>query len=289
MTTNKEHKTTSVDQHSKDFFAGGKFAWEKSEAEVWSNIESIIDSKPAGRSLKHNFRITTWAVAASFLILIGVGSFMRFFQITVETPAGKHQLATLPDGSTIDLNAESTLKYNPYWWQFQREIRFEGEGYFEVQKGKKFSVLSNKGITQVLGTTFNIFARNEVYKVTCLTGRVKVTSKTKDSVVLKPNSKAEIQTNGSIAVQHNIETYPEISWKNNIFLFTAVPMREVFYEIERQFGITIKTNVNNYALYTGNFSRDLDVEEILSYVCPALGLDYTRKSAKEYVIFQRKE
>lgn len=288
MNKNKEH-INKVDQHSKDFFAGGKFTWQKSKDDIWSNIESKIDSRPAGRSLKANFKAISWAVAASLLVLIGIGSFMRFYQTTVETPAGKHQLAQLPDGSTINLNAESTLKYHPYWWNFKREIQFEGEGYFEVQKGKKFTVVSSKGTTQVLGTTFNIFARDEVYKVTCITGSVKVTSKTKDSVVLKPNSKAEIKANGSITVHHNIETYPEISWKNNIFLFTAVPIREVFYEIERQFGITIKANVSSYALYTGNFSRNLDVDEVLSYVCPALGLDYNRTSAKEYVIFQRKE
>ena len=288
MKTNKEH-IKNVDQQSKAFFAGGKFTWEKSKDEVWSNIESKLDSKPAGRSLNVNFRAISWAVAASILLLIGLGTFMRFYQITIETPAGKHQLAELPDGSTINLNAESTLKYHPYWWRFKREIKFEGEGYFEVEKGKKFTVVSTNGITQVLGTSFNIFARDEVYKVTCITGSVKVTSKTKDSVVLKPNSKAEIKANGSIIVQHNIETYPEISWKNNIFLFTAVPIREVFSEIERQFGITIKANVNSYALYTGNFSRDLDVDEVLSYVCPALGLDYNRTAAKEYVIFQRKE
>ena len=288
MKQNKEHRR-DADQHSKAFFAGGKFTWEKSKDEVWSTIESKLDAKPARRSLRVNFKAISWAVAASILLLIGAGTFMRFYQIKVETPAGKHQLAQLPDGSSINLNAESSLKYHPYWWRFNREIEFEGEGYFEVEKGKKFTVISTKGTTQVLGTSFNIFARNEVYKVTCITGSVKVTSKTNDSVVLKPNSKAEIKVNGSISVQHNIETYPEIAWKNNIFLFTAVPIREVFYEIERQFGITIKTNVDSYALYTGNFSRDLDAEQVLSYVCPALGLDYSRTSAKEYVIFQQKE
>ncbi|MFA9388203.1 MAG: FecR family protein [Prolixibacteraceae bacterium] len=289
MTTNKEHKKLSVDTHSKAFFTGGKFNWKKSEAEVWSNIEAIVDVKPAGRSLSFNFRKVSFAIAAAFLLLIGVGSFLRFYQITIKTPVGEHQLAQLPDGSTINLNAESTLKYNPYWWKFKREIHFEGEAYFEVEKGKKFSVISEKGIVQVLGTSFNIFARNEIYKVTCITGSVKVRSTTDEIVVLKPNSKAQIHSNGTIAVLHDIETYPEISWKNNLFLFTAVPIREVFYEIERQFGITIKTNMNTYALYTGNFSRDLDVEDVLSYVCPALGLDYTRKSAKEFVIFQVKE
>lgn len=288
MKTNKEHKPINADQHSKEFFAGGSFTWKKSSAEIWSELSSKIDAKPAGRSIKINYKATTWAVAASFLVLLGFASFMKFYTVTIQTPNAKHQLATLPDGSTINLNADSKLSYHPYWWRFSREINFEGEGFFEVEKGKKFSVTSANGQTQVLGTSFNIFSRNEVYKVTCITGSVKVTSKTKDSVVLKPNSKAEIQRNGSILVHQNIETYPEISWKNNIFLFTAVPIREVFYEIERQFGIRIKTDrLDKHALYTGNFSRELDVEEVLNYVCIAVDLNFSKSSAKEYVISEQ--
>ncbi|MBK6285896.1 MAG: hypothetical protein IPF54_27315 [Draconibacterium sp.] len=34
------------------------------------------------------------------------------------------------------MNAGSTLKYFPVKWKFQRKVQFEGEGYFEVAKGK---------------------------------------------------------------------------------------------------------------------------------------------------------
>lgn len=290
MKENEEHTDLSaVDKQSKAFFAGGKFNWTKSNADIWATIETKIDAQPLGRSLKINFNLARWAVAASILIIFSVGSFLRFYTIRIESLAGQHLLAELPDHSKVDLNAQSTISYHPYWWKINREVKLEGEAFFEVEKGKKFTVISSKGITQVLGTSFNIFSREDIYKVTCITGSVKVKSKMGFEAILKPNGKAEIQADGKINVSADIETYPEISWKKNIFLFTASPVFQVFSEIERQYGVKIEAPADNFSLYTGNFNKDQNVEEILSYVCPALGLKYIRKSAVEYIIIRENE
>lgn len=279
----------AVDRQSKAFFSGGTFRWKKSEDEIWSILEGKIDALPRGRSSFLNISLTQWAVAASILFLFATGSFLRFYSVNIQTTDGQHLVAELPDQSKVDLNAESTLTYYPFWWKITRIIKLEGEGFFEVQKGKKFTVISSKGSTQVVGTSFNIFAREEIYKVTCVTGIVKVKSKSGFEAILKPNSKAEILSGGKINVSENIQTYPEISWKQNIFLFTASPVFQVFREIERQYGVHIESKVDDYSLYTGNFTKDQNVEEILEYVCPALGLKYIRKSVGEYLIIPKDE
>ena len=290
MKQKKEHiNLDAVDRQSKAFFSGGTFRWKKSEAEIWSILEGKIDAQPQGRSLILNFTLAQWAVAASILILFATGSFLRFYSVSLQAPKGQHLVAELPDQSNVDLNAQSTLTYYPFWWKITRIVKLEGEGFFEVRKGKKFTVLSSKGSTRVLGTSFNIFAREEIYKVTCITGSVRVKSKAGFEAILKPNSKAEIQPGGKINVTENIETYPEISWKQNVFLFTASPVFQVFSEIERQYGVHIETKIDDYSLYTGNFTKDQNVEEILEYVCPALGLKYIRKSAGEYLIIRKDE
>lgn len=286
----KEHiDLSAVDQQSETFFKGGTFLWEKSQSEVWANLEAMVDTQPKGRSLYFHFTLTKWAVAACIVVILSLVSFLRFYNITVETIAGQHLVAELPDHSKVNLNAQSSLTYHPYWWKINRNVQLKGEGYFEVQKGRKFTVQSAKGSTQVVGTTFNILARDEVYTVTCITGSVKVKSSVGFETILKPNSKAEIQTNGKIKVDTDIETFREISWKKNIFLFTASPVLKVFSEIERQYGVTIKTNINPSSLYTGNFTKDQNVEEILGYVCPALGLKYSRLSIGQYLITRENE
>ena len=290
MKLDKEHiDLDAVDRQSKAFFKGGKFHWERGEATVWANLEAQIEAQPKGRSLFLHFSLSKWAVAASIVLIFTIGSFLRFYSITIETVAGQHLVAELPDHSKVNLNAQSTLTYHPYWWKINRRVQLHGEGFFEVEKGRKFTVESTKGITQVMGTSFNIYAREEVYAVTCITGSVKVKSRLGFETILKPDSKAEIQSNGEIKVITHIETFPEISWKKNIFLFTAFPVLQVFSEIERQYGVKIETRISNYSLYTGNFTKDQNVEEVLGYVCPALGLKYSRMSEGKYLITKQDE
>lgn len=287
MKQNSENNHLSaIDKQSKAFLSGGEFHWKTSEEELWAAIEAKIEAKKPARVVSLNLGLVRWAVAAGFVLLVSLGSFLRFYTTSIETPAGEHLVVTLPDGSTVKLNAESSLNYHPYWWKFKRELAFEGEGFFEVQKGKKFSVVSAKATTQVLGTSFNILARDEAYTVTCITGTVKVKSNAGHETELKPNSKAEVKPNGEISLMANIETLPEISWRNNLFLFTASPVKKVFTEIERQYGIKITSQIDDRSLYTGNFTRNQDVEEVLQYICPALGYKYIRKSANEYLVFQ---
>lgn len=285
----EEVEKTAIDQQSKAFFTDGQFHWKQSEADVWANMEDRIVDQPKGRLLSINFGLAKWTVAASIVILFSVGSFLRFYTTTIENPAGQHLEAMLPDQSKVNLNAQSSISYNPYWWKISRKVTLEGEAFFEVQKGMKFTVGSEKGTTQVLGTSFNVFAREEIYKVTCITGTVKVRSRLGYEAIIKPNSKAEINRNGEINVLTNIETFPEISWKKNIFLFTASPIHAVFTEIERQYGVKIDTKINDESFYTGNFNKDQNVEDILEYVCPALGFKYVRKSVGEYLIIQKGE
>ncbi len=288
MNAKNEHTSLkAIDQQSRAFFAEGTFEWTKNQNEVWLTILDGITTIPAKKSIYINLKVL--AIAASFIVFIAVGSFLRFYENTISTTSGVHQIVELPDGSSIELNAASTLKYHPYWWRFKRILELDGEGFFDVVKGNNFIVKSNVGETQVLGTSFNILSRDEIYEVTCLTGSVKVTSTSKENVIIKPNSKAEIKQNGKINVLKEIDTYPEISWRKNIFLFTATPLRNVFLEIERQYDVTIKIDVESMDLYTGNFTKDKSVEDILGYVCPALGLKYVKNSTKSFVIIEDSE
>ena len=59
---------------------------------------------------------------------------------------------------------------------------------------------------------------------------------------------------------------------------------QVFREIERQYAVKIELGVNSHDLYTGNFNRSSKIEDVLSFVCPAAGLKFEKKSDKVYLI-----
>ncbi len=288
MKDDKQHTgLDAIDRQSQAFFAGGTFRWKKSEAEVLAELDEQIRWQSSARSFRLSMRMG--AMAASFLLIVALGSFLRFYSTTVEVSVGTHQLADLPDGSTVELNAGSTLSYYPYWWRFKRIVTLEGEAFFDVQKGQKFVVRSSQGKTQVLGTSFNILARGDRYRVTCLSGSVRVSSKQNKQVVLQAGGQAVVQPDGEIELRHNIETFPEISWRDHVFVFTSTPIQAVFEEIERQYGVTIQTDMTSEVFYTGNFTEEQNMEDILGYVCPAVGLKYIRKSPNLYFITQTNE
>ncbi|WP_163717859.1 FecR family protein [Mangrovibacterium lignilyticum] len=287
MNSDNNHKQRQiVDKHSKAFLSGGTFRWKRNQEEIKIDLLSKIAERRIVRTLPLK---RLMAVAAAIIVAVGITSFMRFYSTTITVPAGLHQTAMLPDGSTVELNAESSLTYYPFWWPIERKITFTGEGFFQVEKGKTFQVASSHGTTQVLGTSFNIFSRDDIYRVTCVTGKVKVANSSKDHVILLPGNQAEILANNEIRVSTLTNVNTEISWKNNLFLFTATPLRRVFNEIERQYAVIIEMDVTSGDLYTGNFNRSSKIEDVLDLICPAASLKFEKKSTNVYLIRKASE
>jgi transmembrane sensor len=260
--------------------------YDKSREEVWAELDKKISEKPTAKLIIFNRHKLSYGIAAAILLLAGVFSLMRFYTVTVTCPEGQHLSYVLPDGSKIEMNVDSKIAYQPFWWRFSRKLKFEGEGYFMVEKGKRFEVVSDLGSTEVLGTTFNIYSRDNDYKVTCLTGRVKVTSFKSEVAVLSPNDEANISPDGNIVIRKDQGAEESIFWVNNMFSFTSKPLSQVFNEIARQYGVKIIINSRADYFYTGYFSKDKPIGDVLTLVCKPFGLTFARFSDKEYEIFQ---
>ena len=213
----------------------------------------------------------------TILLLIAVFSVFRFYTTTIQSPAGQHLTASLPDGSTVELNAQSKISYKPLWWRFSRTVNFEGEGFFKIVKGEKFSVSSKLAKTVVLGTSFNIYARGAKYEVSCYTGKVKVVTKSKNEGVLSPGYKAKLSLDGKVVIYKSENNESSISWIDNKFIFTAIPLHMVFEEIERQYDVQINLPEGIYFSYTGYFTKDKPIEEVLALVCKPFGLTFVVK------------
>lgn len=289
MNNNEKHINNNKESKGNDaeFFSKVEIPYQKSKEDVWMLMEDKLGEKPAGKVFHfNNYKIIT-AIAASVLILLGSFAVIRFYTKTIVSNNGGHITASLPDGSSIELNAQSTLKYHPYWWRFARKIDFNGEAFFQIAKGSTLEVSSENGKTIVLGTSFNIYARNNKYKVTCMTGKVKVISITRKEAILTPDYHAEIDMNGDIVVKKLDKPELSIKWVDNMFSFTSVPLIEVIREIERQFNVTIKTNGHLDCFYTGYFPKDQPVEQTLNLLCKPFGLTFVKMSENVFLIVQK--
>lgn len=280
---NTDKQIEQINQETLKLYAGAKVEWSKSKELIWENNFDELFQETKVKKLSFSQQIIRLSIAASFLLLIGIGSFGWFYTKTINSAPGTHQLATLPDNSTVEMNAASTLSFHPFRWKFQRNVRFEGEGFFSVQKGSKFTVISPEGSTSVLGTSFNIFARDNEYRVFCKTGKVKVTSGVTSQVLLTPGQMAQL-TKG--AVLRKTESSPEhvLSWRMGNFLFSAAPFRQVINEIERQYNVSINTSGLGAETISVSFTKDPDITKVLAIVCKPLGYDFVKMNERKFLI-----
>lgn len=132
-------------------------------------------------------------------------------------PLGAKSQVSLTDGTKVWLNAGSRLLYSTGFGQQNREVRLEGEAYFEVAKSAAlpFEVKTSRITVKALGTAFNVKAYpNEATIETILVeGEVEVSQvvKTKgadrnETVLLKPMQRLTLKKNtNEMLVEANVQ------------------------------------------------------------------------------------
>lgn len=275
----KDSDISKQEQYSKIMEVAGRFKVSSAEDNVaaWNRLS--LDS-PKQYFFQHYLKLA----ASVALIIATLFTAYQFTQIEEVTARGQHSIVTLPDNSSVKLNAESSISYNKLLWLFNRNVAFSGEGFFEVTKGSRFTVSTKNGNVEVLGTSFNIYTRSEMFEVACVTGKVKV-SNSKNSVVLTPGNNTTSR-NTPLSKPSSFNKY-KTAWQHGEFYFDNAKLTEVVAELERQFNINIKLNVDKERYYTGFFQNN-DIDEALKVVCIPLGLQYDIKSSKEIIISTNK-
>ncbi|MEN8156538.1 MAG: FecR family protein [Bacteroidota bacterium] len=284
---NRERQPDLLD-HSSALFERAEIPFEKSKEEVWKDLSTRLHSIhraeiPTRHVFFGNRRV---ALAATLALLLSVGSFLRLYRVKTQSPQGENITIELPDGSLAELNEQTTLYFHPLWWPVSRKVYQEGEAFFKVKEGRNFEVLTPLGTTEVLGTTFTVFAREDRFSVTCHSGRVKVIQASSEHYVnLSQNERADLNNAGEFEVRNvRVDRFTP-AWKGEFLMFTSTPLRQVLDEIEAQFGIQIETPENMNYIYTGNFAQDQTAEKIISLICRPFDLVYEKRSGSEYHIF----
>jgi len=236
--------------------------------QIKSKINKQPKIKPKVLSLYTKF---TLGIAASLLLFFGIYSKFANQTVIYSTDFGQQQTIALLDGSEVILNGNSTLKYNKKTWQNKRELNLDGEAYFKVTKGKKFTVITKNGSVSVLGTQFNVNSKNNFFKVFCFEGKVKVITKNDKEHILTPNKGVVVigKTEREILRKQN-----NPSWLKGVRTFENTPLSEVISEMENQFKIKInKNNIDDSVLFTGGFD-DKNLNSALKSVFKPLQISY---------------
>jgi ferric-dicitrate binding protein FerR (iron transport regulator) len=176
----------------------------------------MILSVKSGKGL-NNYLMITALIMLAFALSWAAFNFLykkpnsdaKAYNQIITTKGQKSQII-LSDDTKVWLNAETILKYPNVFNEVQREIFFEGEAFFEVQKKDNkipFLVKTSDIDIEVTGASFNVMAYSdeEVIEITVVEGLISLVRKDLKSsqdrnVILKPNQKAIFIKKGSRVV-----------------------------------------------------------------------------------------
>lgn len=204
---------------------------------------------------------------------------------TLSTPRGGQYQLTLPDGSKVWLNAESSLKYPIAFSDHERRVTLSGEGFFEVKEDarKPFIVESLAQTLRVTGTTFNINSYDDLPTVTTLaSGSVSLTDHSGKSTSLKPGQQSLLQETGFTI--RNVDASDYTSWKDGLIVFNEATFNEVARDMERWYDVsfTIPDNLDSGKAYI-LLNRNEKLSELLHSLEKAYEIQFTI-SGKEVVV-----
>lgn len=245
----------------------------------------------------------TWSVAAVAIVLLGLITVTAYWQgsrqiqsnfsdIVVEAPLGSKTKLTLPDGSTVWLNAGSKMVYSQGFGVSDRKLDFQGEGYFEVEKNDEmpFLVQTHDVNVTVVGTKFNFrnYPEDEEAAVELLEGKVALENQLKEEAVryLSPNEKMVLhKATGEMDVT-STKVKEATLWTENILLFDEDLLPDIVRELERSYHVQIEIENEDLkqARFYGQFNQlEQNIYDVLDMLSETGKLKYHEEGKVIYL------
>lgn len=208
------------------------------------------------------------AFTVTYAFLIDRDSSEAASMQTIFVPPGQRAELTLTDGTKVWLNAKTTFTFPNKFMAGSREVKLDGEGYFDVTKDteKPFIVKTEQYDIKVLGTEFNVtaYSGSSIFETSLLKGSVQVSSPMVNDIInLEPNTRTYLE-NGILKkgiIEHN--TY--FLWKEGLICFYDEPVDKMIEKLELYYDV--KIIVQNKELlknrYSGKFRTKDGVEHVL--------------------------
>jgi ferric-dicitrate binding protein FerR (iron transport regulator) len=226
---------------------------------------------------------TLYKTVAAILLLIGSSYLFSLYQSGnqdtsfqhINVPAGSRTSVTLPDGSLVWLNSNTTLSYPNLFSGKKRTVELDGEAYFEVEKDAKkaFIVKTGNRNIEVLGTTFNVeaYAKDTVFKVSLFTGKVRIYTgdEASDYVYLNPGEAAELTGDAFRIKPANANSS---RWKDGLIILENNSFDEIMHLFERYYNLEII--VYNHEVRNLGYQGKLRIADGIDHALRVLQSDF---------------
>lgn len=240
------------------------------------SYESFIKSRKRSRIMRLAVKVAGYAAVVAAAVIItqwfvskrpsGEDLTAVVQTQSVSAPAGQRAMVSLPDGTEVILNANSTLSY-PSVFGAERRVELVGEAVFDVSRDEAhpFIVSTGKMDVKVLGTRFDVSVYpGENLMVSLMEGTVSVYSPENEAeaYILSPGETLVETGSGYEMTAMNDES---TAWVDGFFLFRNRTLGDIISQLENHYSVEISVenpSVLDYR-FTGRFLQDEGVMEIL--------------------------
>ena len=302
-------------QYAKEILLSMRFHHLEEKPEDYEEVlESILQKKKAAYAGRTNVEkpresplfANVFLSRAAILLLCLLGAWglaqyeQRFTRVSdvqpiqyrsVKNPRGQRSAITLPDGSTVFLNAESTIVYPKSFSDSVREVTLQGEAFFEVRRhpGKQFIVKTSTAYTSVLGTSFNVRTdtTQQIVEISLLEGEVAVTLNEDDAsrLTLSPGEKAIVIEEQPNIQRGRYDYRQDIAWKDGELYFKNASYEEVISRLEKWYNVefVVRGETAKWS-YNGSF-KNSSIDKVMERLAYVQNFSYEIQGKKVYLTF----
>ncbi|HVI47744.1 MAG TPA: FecR domain-containing protein [Chitinophaga sp.] len=193
----------------------------------------------------------------------------------LQVPARLDYTVILPDGSSVRLNASTTLRF-PAAFGSTRTVYLDGEAYFKIADDPQhpFTVYTPGNTIHVLGTEFNVNTYDHTrIKTSLVKGAVDVVQHNQHTL-LRPGKEAVFS--GRHVSMNSFEKPNALSWMNGKFYFHDMQLSEVTAMIPRWFDVKVVFDdpMMAHEKYTGCLDKLRRLDSFMEALKSTGTLDY---------------
>jgi len=247
-------------------------------SKIKTRMSEVAQTRPVYFLYKRIFKyaaVIAVIIISTFYLTykFAVPSQLEYTQLSVSY--GESKKITLSDGSTVTVNAGSTLIYPKSFTANTRSVFLTGEANFKVAKDpdKPFIVKTQYLDVRALGTIFNVqsYPNEDFTRATLVEGSVKVNME-KDqskSYILKPNDQltySHQKNNIKITV---VDAARIASWEDGHLIFQGDSFELIANTIERKYNVIVNYDSKKLGQqsYYVKFNPDESINEVLDILC----------------------
>ncbi|AEG48276.1 anti-FecI sigma factor, FecR [Sphingobium chlorophenolicum L-1] len=241
--------------------------------------EPVAIATPANDAGERGWKPMRWlaggAIAAALVGAVSVGMMNRPDIYTVATRPGETRTIALDDGTRVELNGGTTMRFD------RRDARFaaldSGEAAFTVRHDAQnpFRVTVGDAVFEDAGTVFNIVHSGQATRIGVSEG--KVIYNPKAEAIALPAGRALTNDENGLRVM-DIAPDAVASWRQGRLTYANAPVTQIGGDIARSLGVKLDATPGAGAMrFTGTIRLDRDPARFFGQAAPLMGLSAVRQ------------